>query len=81
MAPAYPKSPFQKPSVQIISLSDDGSEAPTTVRHNFHPHISPRVILRILHSPRRLCHYIVNLCCCQLSDQLDTRSPVMVSGC
>ncbi|CAL5219786.1 g1691 [Coccomyxa viridis] len=25
-----PKSPFQKPSVQIISLSDDGSEAPTT---------------------------------------------------
>lgn len=30
-----PKSPFQKPSVQIISLSDDGSEAPTTVRYLF----------------------------------------------
>ena len=30
-----PKSPFQKPSVQVISLSDDGSEAPTTVRHPF----------------------------------------------
>jgi len=33
-----PRSPFQKPSVQIISLSDDGSEAPTSVSTPLHNH-------------------------------------------
>ena len=35
-----PKSPFQKPSVQIISLSDDGSEAPTNVSAPLHNHVT-----------------------------------------
>ena len=64
-----PKSPFQKPSVQIISLSDDGSEAPTTVRHPIHTETSSTPVPQLdyahaLHVRRAgMCEQSLNRAC------------------